>query len=108
MTLRKHGLCQHAELIQRLLDAADMIYLDPQADRGRLNRLLDLVERLQRRNPQTEPPRHYQHGSILRRESTPLHSSTTTQWPNCAGSVLPEQSVEIIDNRRRIARSSRS
>ncbi|MGX2039974.1 hypothetical protein ACWJKU_07545 [Methylocaldum sp. MU1018] len=61
MTPRKFQLCQHVELIQRLLDAADKAYLSPQADRARLNRLLDLVERLQRRNPQTRLPRHYQH-----------------------------------------------
>jgi hypothetical protein len=70
--------------------------------------LLDLVERLQRRNPQIKLPRHYQHGSIFRRGSAPLDSSMTTQWSNCVGSDMPEQSVEIIDDCRPTRRSSRS
>jgi len=63
MAPRNNPQRHHPELIQRLLDAADSIYFDPEADRAMLNRLLDLVERLQRRNPQTTLPRHYRHGS---------------------------------------------
>jgi hypothetical protein len=96
MALRKHCLCHHPELIQRLLDAADVIYLDPQADRAKLNRLLDLVERLQRRNPLTTPPRHFHHGA-----GRPRGPSMAARRADCPETVLSGQSAEPAIPRKR-------
>jgi hypothetical protein len=108
MATRKHSLCHHPELIQHLLDAADAIYLDPQADRARLNRLLDLVERLQRRNPQITLPRHYHFGSAPRRRSVLLGPETDACRPNRAEPVVPEHTAEVVEHPRRVSGSSRS
>ncbi|BBA32725.1 hypothetical protein sS8_0760 [Methylocaldum marinum] len=96
MALRKRRLCHHPELIQRLLDAADVIYLDPHADRAKLNRVLDLVERLQRRNPLTAPPRHFHHGV-----ARPRGPSMAAKDGNCSETVLSGQPAEPVARRKR-------
>ncbi len=106
MATRKYRLCHHPELIQRLLDAADMIYLDPQGNRARLNRLLGLVERLQGRNPLITPPRHYHFGSASRSRSAPFNPPMNAECSNGAEPSSPEQLEEAVGRRRRAALSS--
>jgi hypothetical protein len=102
MVTRKHRLCQHSELIQRLLDAAEAAYLDPRADRVKLNRLLDLVERLQRRNPQITLPRHYHFDTAPRPRTAMLGPEPGVCDPNRA------EPAATAEHPRRASGSSRS
>ncbi|CAI8761601.1 hypothetical protein [Methylocaldum szegediense] len=108
MATRKHRLCHHPELIQQLLDAADATYLDPQADRARLNRILDLVERLQRRNPQITLPRHFHFATTPRTRSSLLGPDTGVCDRNHAEPAAPECPASAAEHPRRASGLSRS